>query len=140
MKPTAIILVLLFAVLGASCSSGGTIDNNNAQQHLLEISQTPGPDGVRTLHLLGPRTNNFGTVTYYVFGNDEDFGENSNVPLEADRHDEIKFGPLAFGEELRNVDLSPWARYEQVYVRAIGPQPNRAYKISPGTIYTFTTN
>ncbi len=38
------------------------------------------------------------------------------------------------------MDLSPWAAYDYIYVRALGVTPNRAYAIRPGKIYEFTTN
>jgi len=139
MKQAVLFFGFVLLVLSASCGSGSSGPDNSEVQ-MLEITSGPGPAGTRTLHLLGPRTTTFGEVTYYIFGNDEDFGDNANVPLLSDRHDEVKFGPLTTGEELRNVDLSPWDAYAYVYVRAVAVEPNRAHVIRQGRIYEFTTN
>jgi hypothetical protein len=123
----------------ASCGGGGGGDNEEDVQ-LLEITTYVAAAGTRTLHLLGPRTLTFGEVTYYIFGSDEDFGDNANVPLLSERMDEVKFGPLTTGEEQRNVDLSPWDEWDFIYVRAPGTEPNRAYPIRFSHAYEFTTN
>jgi hypothetical protein len=136
----AILLVIVFLLaLVTACGSSGN-GGNDPDDQILEVTSGPGPAGVRTLHLLGPETTTFGSVTYYVFASDEDFGDNANVPLQADRLDEVKVGPINTGEEMRNFDLSPWDAYSHIYVRALGVIPNRAYAIRLGKIYEFTTN
>ncbi|HES58606.1 MAG TPA: hypothetical protein ENO21_04155 [Firmicutes bacterium] len=139
MKHATVILTLLLLAFAVSCGSGEN-GGDEPDQQILEVNSGPGPAGVRTLHLLGPRTTTFGEVTYYIFGNDEDFGDNANVPLQNERMDEVKVGPLTTGEEMRNFDLSPWAGYANIYVRALGVVPNRAHAIREGKIYEFTTN
>jgi hypothetical protein len=139
MKHAILLLILILLAFAVSCGSSSS-GNDDPDQQKLEITSAPGPAGVRTLHLLGPRTTIFGEVTYYVFGNDEDFGDNANVPLQSERMDEVKVGPLSTGEEMRNFDLSPWDGYDYIYVRALGVVPNRAYAIREGKIYEFTTN
>lgn len=139
MKHAILLFTVILLAFAVSCGSGEN-GNNNPDEQMLEITSGPGPAGVRTLHLLGPRTTTFGEVTYYIFGNDEDFGDNANVPLQNERMDEVKYGPLMTGEEMRNVDLSPWDAYDYIYVRAVGVVPNRAHAIRPGKTYEFTTN
>jgi hypothetical protein len=90
--------------------------------------------------LTGPRSTTSQPVTYFIFGSDTDFGDRSMVPLQAERMDEQSFGPLAMGDQLLDIDLSPWDGYAHLYLRAIPTQPNLIVKLEPGKLYEFSSS
>jgi len=130
------VLLILGVLLLAACSSGGDDNENDPQQIIVRTSwETQGT--AITLNLLGPQGAGLLPVTYYVFGSNTDFGDRVMVPLQAQRMGEQSFGPFGFSEGQNNVDLSPWAAYSNIYVRAVPVNNNVIWALRPGYIYSF---
>ena len=88
-------LLITIALATTSClSSGGVDDDGEVSYQTLKITVFNPNNSVRTLNLFGPETNTYGPVTYFIFGSNENMGDESNVPLQVDRKDEQQFGPI----------------------------------------------
>lgn len=131
-------ITVLSITLLISCDSSGGNANPDAQR--LERDTWSTGDDQLELSLGGPTNSTSSPVTYFIFGSDSDLGDGGMVPLAVQRQDETAFGPLGFGERIDNVDLSPWAAYDHIYLRAVPVQPNLIRKLSPGNIYHYYTN
>ena len=55
------------------------------------------------------------------------------------RLDEQAIGPLAYGDSMMDVDLSPWAAYDFIYIRAIPVQPNVILQLEAGKRFDIST-
>lgn len=141
MKVAALVIPVFLLALSTSCfNAGSTTPNPNPTEQVLETTVYPAQAGTIKVDLMGPRTNTYGPVTYYFFGTDANYGDEANVPLQSERLGEVKFGPLATGEKMLDIDLSPWSGYNYIYMRTLEAKPNRAHAITPGHYYVFTTN
>jgi hypothetical protein len=138
MKIRLCLITVLSLMLTISCHAFGSNADSDTQ-HLRRDTWSTGDDRL-VLSFGGPTSGTSSPVTYFIFGSDSDLGDGGMVPLAMQRMDETAFGPLGFGERIDDVDLSPWAAYDHVYLRAIPVQPNLIHKLSPGHIYHFYTN
>lgn len=137
-KPILIFCILLAAAaILAACDSGTSTPNSNVQ-HLVVTSYTLGTDDL-ILNLRGPQNTYSQPVTYYIFGND-DLLPSGLVPLQQNRLNEQAIGPLAFGDSMLSVDLSPWAAYGYIYLRAIPVQPNGIVLLETGKQFDIATS
>jgi len=89
------------------------------------------------LDLKGSTNQSVYTVTFYVFGSDDDLGDGGMVPLGHQRLAEQGFGPIAMGEQLLDVDLSPWDAFAHIYVYNAGTSYTSTRRLSPGKRYEF---
>lgn len=89
------------------------------------------------LDLKGPANQSVYTVTFYIFGSNDDLGDGGMVPLGHQRLGELGFGPLATGEQLLDVDLSPWDTYAHIYVYNAGTNYTSTRRLSTGKRYEF---
>jgi len=131
---TAALLSLLMG-----CSTGQNLGTNPQNPRLLMQSFNIGGEA-REVQVAGPQTATFPAQTYFVFGSDVSLGNRSTVPLEVYRLEEQSFGPFGNGDEPQDLDLSPWAGYEYIYLRAIVVEPNVIWQIAPGQRYEFMGN
>lgn len=133
-----IVLVLLVAaaVVSVGCfGMGRDLDGGNGDNVLSITIDRYDTSGATILNLRGPSEPSIQTVTYFIFGSATNFGGDGTVPLQHERLDEQQFGPLVYGDKLENVDLTPWDQYAFVYLRALGTQPNLAFRLDPDTRY-----
>lgn len=138
MKTSLTIVVLSLLMLTAACGSGGGNGGGGNYDTLSVIRDTYNVAGDQIqVDLQGPSIPVVSNLTYYVFGSDVDLGDPGMIPLGHERLDETAFGPLAFTEELANIDLSPWAGYEYTYIRVVGALPNMAFRVDPGFHYIY---
>lgn len=132
------ILAAVVLIAAVSCGGGFNPDNgnNNTTLTLLRTTWDIGGDEVE-LDLHGPAAPVILTVRYFIFGSDVSLGSEGTIPLQHERLDEVEVGELGFGDQLMDVDLSPWDQYEYVYLRALGTYPNLSFRLDPGTKYEF---
>ena len=138
MKTSFAMMAICLLLFTMACSGGtnGGGGNNPATLSVIRDTYNLG-SGPGRVDLQGPSIPVAVTLTYYVFGSDEDLGDPGINPLGHERHEETAFGPLAFNEELPNIDLSPWAGYEHTYIRVLGALPNMSFRVDPGMHYIF---
>lgn len=138
MKNTKYLLFLAvlatIGIVGGCIGMGGGRVSNDGDSLALDITTWDYEGGIN-LSLSGPDEPSLRTVTYFIFGSATNFGKNGLVPLQPERLDEQQFGPLVYGDKLENVDLSPWNQYDYVYLRAIGAEPNLAFRLDSGLRY-----
>lgn len=132
-----ICLLLAAAVMFSACGSGGGSSNTNIQH--LQINTYSLGTSERVLNLRGPQSVGSQPVTYYIFGSDVALA-GGLIPLQPQRKDEQAIGPLAYGATMDNVDLSPWAAYTYIYLRAIPVQPNYIVLLEPGKRFDISTS
>lgn len=137
MKALPIFLCMAILLLATACSSSSGTNNNDPDTLSVIRDIYDNGAGPAELDLRGPSIPVILSLTYYIYGTDEDLGDPSAIPLQHERLDETAFGPLAFGEELNNVDLTPWDQYDYVYVRVLGALPNMGFQLEPGKSYIF---
>ena len=128
--------VFLAAAALSACGSGSS-SPLNAVQHLQVDSYSLG-GSERELNLRGPQNSYSQPVTYYIFGSLTALGSDI-VPLQSQRLDEQAIGPLAYGDSMMDVDLSPWAAYDFIYIRAIPVQPNVILQLEAGKRFDIST-
>jgi len=129
---------ICLAIAAAGCGGGFNVDggNNDTTLTLLRTTWDIGGDEAE-LNLYGPDVPVILTVRYFIFGSDVNLGSEGTIPLAHERLDEMEVGELAFGDQLIDVDLSPWDQYDYVYLRALGTFPNLSFRLDPGTRYDF---
>ena len=137
-KPIWVICVLLAAAAVLSACGAGSSSPNNTVQHLQIDSYSLG-GSERVLNLRGPQNAYSQPVTYYIFGSVTQLGSDI-VPLQSQRLDEQAIGPLAYGDSMMNVDLSPWAAYDFIYIRAIPVFPNVVIELAAGKRFDISTS
>jgi hypothetical protein len=140
MTKTTMILCCLIAGLLAlgACGSGGS-SLGNQDQHL--ISETYNVGGQeRQLKLRGPSGAASQPVTYYIFGSNDPLADGGMVPLQSQRLGEKAFGPYSAGQPQVTVDLSEWAAYPYLYVRAIPVNPNKIVYVAKGSLVDLRTS
>ncbi|MCC7476902.1 hypothetical protein IT575_00460 [bacterium] len=134
----SILLVFCLLQLSSCGSSGEANPNNNVEQTLTLDDRAPGGTAI-VLNLRGPNSGTSTALTYYVFGSNESLGDKTIIPLAPLRKDEQSFGPYAFGETASDIDLSPWAGYQYIYVRCNPAVPQYIFLLKPGHTYTFSS-
>jgi len=137
MRVALIITALITALMAAACTSGGMAGDPGGGGDNLVIKVESNNTGTLRVDLQGPVDPTLLTVQYFIYGTNEDHGDDNPAPLAHLRMDEASFGPLAYGEELLDVDLSPWAQYPFIYVRHLGVLPNITHRLTPGRHYLF---
>jgi hypothetical protein len=139
-----VILTLIACCLLAGVSACGVDEENGngAGPDLLQLDVTTWDlvGDALELDLKGPLAGTLLTVTYYIFGSDEYFGDTTMIPLGHQRLNEQGIGPLAAGENQLNVDLSPWSGYTYIYIHAVGAEPALAIHLAPGKRYELSVH
>lgn len=132
------VLLLVLSLAVAGCSSGGSNPNEADEQTLTLDERQTGGAGI-SLDLRGPNSATSTALTYYIFGSNQNLGDKTIVPLAPLRMDEQTFGPYAFGEQANDIDLSPWAGYQYIYVRCNPAVPQYIFLLKTGNSYTFSS-
>jgi hypothetical protein len=142
-KFRALISCILFcalALIAVSCGSSGGSGGSDNDEQLLQMDTFDLADDQLQLDLRGPDSGGSVAVTYFVFGSHENLGNETDVPLFPSRLEERSVATLALGESLDDVDLSDWAEYEFVYLRAVPCEPQIIVLLEPGKHYIFSTS
>lgn len=131
---------IAITLLAGSCfGSSGAIIIDPVEQ-ALQLEEYGAADGEIILDLKGPDSANNSAITYFVFGSHLSLGDHGPVPLAPQREAEATVAVLGHGEELLDVDLSPWAGFEYIYLRANPCQPQIIVLLQPGTRYVFSSS
>ena len=138
MRVPLIITALSLLLFAASCTGGMSGDYGDGGGDYLVIKVDTTTAAEQAVDLLGPTDATLLTVEYFIYGTQEDYGDDNAVPMSAYRLEETSFGPLAYGEELADVDLSAWAEYPYIYVRHLGALPNVAHRLETDRHYQFS--
>jgi hypothetical protein len=133
------IALLLALTITVSCAFGGGFVFDEDEQ-VLRLTEGSAPTAQTVLNLEGPEGNGSAPIAYYVFGSDVTLGDRDSVPLGNFRKDEVLVATLDTDEQLLDVDLSPWAAYDRVYLRAVPPTPQIIFELKDGKTYTFSSN
>ncbi len=134
----AVVFLALLASLVSCSSGGGGNPDENTEQTLTLDDRATGGSGI-SLNFRGPNSGTSTALTFYVFGSNENLGDKTIVPLAPLRKDEASFGPYDFGETASDIDLSPWAGYQYIYVRCNPAIPQYIFLLQEGHTYTFSS-
>lgn len=136
LSPTAAVVL---AWLASACFSGGAPLVEEADGQLLKLQEFGGVGDRIDLELHGPESAGSSAVSYYIFGSTVSLGDHTDVPLAPQRQGEALVATLGHGESLLEVDLSPWAGYEFIYLRANPCRPQIIFLLRPGKRYVFSS-
>lgn len=134
---TALLIALALGV--SSCLGSGADLGADPVDQQLKLEEYGANQGEIILDLKGPESSGGSAISYYVFGSHVSLGDHSAVPLGPQREAEALVGTLGQGEEMLYVDLSPWAAFEYIYLRANPCQPQVIVLLKPGSRYVFSS-